>query len=147
MPNKGLNSNVRAVIKFMPGKKTFYDTQERHTETQTKNSSLLHWPTHIISQKYSIQRHGHRRWKQDPETSSDSTPLHLRRHLQALIHREKTYPQTQTINYPNGHHLLQHSYLSYTRPAAINFYQNLISHNRPPPAPFASTKKQTQTGK
>ena len=146
MPNKGLNSIVRAVIKFMPGNKTFYDTQERHTETQTENSSLLHWQTHIISQKYSNQRRGHHGWKQDPETSSDSTSLHLR-HLQPLIHREKTYPQTQTINYPNGQHWLQHSYSSYTRPAAINFYQNLISHHRPPPAPIASTKKQTQTGK
>ena len=93
----------------------------KHTETQTENSSLLHWQTHIISQKYSNQRHGHHRWKQDPETSSDSTSLHLK-HLQALIHREKTYPQTQTINYPNGLHLLPHSYSSYTRPAAMNFY-------------------------
>ena len=142
MPNKGLNSNVGAVIKFMQGKKTSYDMQERYTETQTENSSSLHWQTHITSQKYLNQRHGHRRWKQDPETSSDSTSLHLR-HLQP--HREKTYPQTQTINYPNGHHWLQHSYLSYTRPATMNSYQILIYPHLPLPAPFASTKEQTQT--
>ena len=110
MPNKGLNSIVRAVIKFMPGNKTFYDTQERHTETQTENSSLLHWQTHIISQKYSNQRRGHHGWKQDPETSSDSTSLyterrHIHRHRQSTTRMDSTDYNTVTQVIPGQQQL------------------------------------------
>ena len=146
MPNIGLNSNVGAVIKFMPGKKTFYDTQKK-THGDTDRKFII---TTLTNTHYKPEIFKPKTWVPPMEARPRNIiRLNITTPKKTFtgIHREKTYPQTQTLNNLNGQPLLQHSYSRYTRPAAMNFYQNLISHHRPPPAPFSSTEKQTRTGK